>query len=62
LLVQAMLGVVQKSTSRLFSCPKTKQNEVLLMAMFRIEKSKGYTVMTNHHLRNKSLSLKAKGL
>ena len=32
------------------------------MAMFRIEKSKGYTVMTNHHLRNKSLSLKAKGL
>lgn len=32
------------------------------MAVFRIEKSKGYTVMSNHHLRNQMLSLKAKGL
>ncbi len=32
------------------------------MAVFRIEKTKDYTVMANHHLRNKSLSLKAKGL
>ena len=32
------------------------------MAVFRVEKSKGYTVMSNHHLRNKELSLKAKGL
>ena len=32
------------------------------MATFRVEKSKGYTVMSNHHLRDKSLSLKAKGL
>ena len=32
------------------------------MAVFRVEKNKGYTVMSNHHLRNKDLSLKAKGL
>ena len=32
------------------------------MAVFRIEKNKDYTVMSNHHLRNQSLSLKAKGL
>ena len=32
------------------------------MAVFRVEKSKGYTVMSNHHLRNRELSLKAKGL
>lgn len=32
------------------------------MAVCRIEKTKDYTVMANHHLRNKELSLKAKGL
>lgn len=32
------------------------------MAVCRIEKTKDYTVMANHHLRNKGLSLKAKGL
>lgn len=32
------------------------------MAVFRIEKSKNYTVMANYHLRDISLSLKAKGL
>ena len=32
------------------------------MAIFRIEKDKNYTVMSNHHLRDKDLSLKAKGL
>jgi len=32
------------------------------MAIFRVEKTKNYTVMSNHHLRNKELSLKAKGL
>ena len=30
------------------------------MAVFRVERNKGYTVMSNHHLRNKELSLKAK--
>ena len=32
------------------------------MAVFRVERNTGYTVMSNHHLRNKELSLKAKGL
>lgn len=32
------------------------------MAVFRIEKTRDYTVMSNHHLRNTDLSLKAKGL
>ena len=32
------------------------------MAVFRVEKTRNYTVMSNHHLRDKSLSLKAKGL
>ncbi|MBP3658497.1 MAG: helix-turn-helix domain-containing protein [Oscillospiraceae bacterium] len=32
------------------------------MSIFRVEKNKGYTVMSNHHLRNHTLSLKAKGL
>lgn len=32
------------------------------MAIFKIEKNKNFTVMSNHHLRNKELSLKAKGL
>ncbi len=32
------------------------------MAVFRVEKTKDYTVMANHHLKNKKLTLKAKGL
>ena len=32
------------------------------MAVFRIEKTRDYTVMSNYHLRDTSLSLKAKGL
>lgn len=32
------------------------------MAVFRIEKTRDYTVMSNHHLRNAGLSLKSKGL
>ena len=32
------------------------------MAVFRIEKTRDYTVMSNYHLRDMSLSLKAKGL
>ena len=32
------------------------------MAVFRIEKTQNYTVMSNHHLRNAALTLKAKGL
>ena len=32
------------------------------MAVFRIEKTRDYTVMSNYHLRNAGLSLKSKGL
>ena len=31
------------------------------MAVFRVERNKGYTVMSNHHLRNKGAFLKGKG-
>ena len=32
------------------------------MAVFRVERTNNYTVMSNYHLRDKNLSLKAKGL
>ena len=32
------------------------------MAVFRIERTRDYTVMSNHHLKDSALSLKAKGL
>ena len=32
------------------------------MAVFRIERTRDYTVMSNYHLRDKALSLKSKGL
>lgn len=32
------------------------------MSVFKIEKSRNYTVMSNYHLRDKNLSYKAKGL
>lgn len=32
------------------------------MAVFRVEKTKDFTVMSNYHLRDVELSLKAKGL
>ena len=32
------------------------------MAVFRVERTRDYTVMSNHHLKNAELSLKAKGL
>lgn len=32
------------------------------MAVFRVERTRDYTVMSNYHLRDKTLSLKAKGL
>ena len=32
------------------------------MSVFKIGKSKNYTVMSNYHLRDKNLSYKAKGL
>ena len=32
------------------------------MPVFRVERTKNFTVMSNHHLRDKTISLKAKGL
>ena len=32
------------------------------MAVFRVEKTKNYAVMSKHHFQDKSISLKAKGL
>ena len=32
------------------------------MPIFRVERTKNFTVMSNHHLRDKTISLKAKGL
>ena len=31
------------------------------MAVFRVERTKGFTVMSNYHLNDKTISLKAKG-
>ena len=36
---------------------KSNQRSDEAMAVFRVEKNKGYTVMSNHHLRNKELDL-----
>ena len=30
--------------------------------IFRVERTKSFTVMSNHHFKNKNLTLKAKGL
>jgi hypothetical protein len=35
---------------------------IATMAVFQVEKTKGYTVMSNHHLRNRTLSLRTNGL
>ena len=32
------------------------------MAVFRSEKTRDYTVMSNHHLKDRTLTLKSKGL
>jgi hypothetical protein len=48
-------------TPAFFYCPELEK-ELCIMAIFRIEKTQNYTVMSNHHLRNVALSLKAKGL
>jgi hypothetical protein len=37
-------------------------NGVGAMPVFRVEKTRNYTVMSNFHLKDKNLSLKAKGL
>jgi len=50
------------NTPGVFLCPETTGKELFCMAVFRVEKTQNYTVMSNHHLRNEGLTLKAKGL
>lgn len=38
------------------------EKESMIIAVFRVERTNNYTVMSNYHLRDKTLSLKAKGL
>ncbi len=40
----------------------TKRKDKPIMPVFRAEKVKDYTIMSNPHLRNRQLSLRAKGL
>lgn len=54
--------VIQGRKSAETNTFQNRRKEVSNMAVFRIEKTRDYTVMSNHHLRDKSLSLKAKGL
>ena len=39
-----------------------QDGKVIFVAVYRVNKNRGYTVMANFHLRDKSLSLKAVGL
>lgn len=39
-----------------------RRKKVEIMAFFRVAKTRDYTVMSNYHLRDKNLTLKAKGL
>jgi hypothetical protein len=55
-------AVVQGRKTTEMNTFQNRRKEVSNMAVFRIEKTRDYTVMSNHHLRDKSLSLKAKGL
>ena len=40
----------------------SQDSKVIFVAVYRVNKNRGYTVMANFHLRDKSLSLKAVGL
>ena len=56
------MGEIQTEETPKINTFQTMRKEVSGMAVFRIEKTRDYTVMSNHHLRNTDLSLKAKGL
>jgi len=45
-----------------FPLAAAKQRRVDHMAVYRVNKNRGYTVMANYHLRDKRLSLKSVGL
>ena len=59
--VKGMGEIQTEETPKIYTF-QTMRKEVSGMAVFRIEKTRDYTVMSNHHLRDMSLSLKAKGL
>lgn len=52
----------QGAKTSVFSSQSAAQKAAPDMAVFRIEKTKNHTVMSNYHLRDRSLLLKAKGL
>ena len=56
------MGEIQTEETPKINTFQTMRKEVSGMAVFRIEKTRDYTVISNHHLRNTDLSLKAKGL
>ena len=58
--LQTIFRAERKKAFR-FYFPKPRK-EHFTMAVFRVDKNKNYTVMSNHHLRNAALTLKAKGL
>lgn len=41
---------------------RTQREDKPIMPVYRVEKVKDYTIMPNTHLRNRKLSLRAKGL
>ena len=40
----------------------TGKEDGSMAQIFRVERTKNFTVMSNHHFKNKNLTLKAKGL
>ena len=46
----------------LFLCQNLKGAKDMATEVFRVEKTRDYTIMSNHHLKNIRLSLKSKGL
>ena len=53
-------GVSHKNMDCVFFCLERKWGSVA--QIFRVERNKNFTVMSNHHFKNKKLTLKAKGL
>ena len=47
---------------RLFVARIRQRKELMRMAVFRVRRNKGYTVMSNYHLKDRGLTLKSKGL
>ena len=49
-----------RNVACVFFCLERKWGR--MAQVFRVERNKNFTVMSNHHFKNKDLSLKAKGL